>query len=133
MHTKTKPATARELAVAKRGFEQWRGSRNRGRRIPEGLWRLAAEAASIHGVYSTARRLRLNPTKLKEWVQRFAQGQVSEDGPGFVELPWLGAAAVAECILEAEDRVGRKLRIHLKGGATAQAASLGRMLWRDEG
>jgi hypothetical protein len=44
----------------------------------------------------------------------------------------MGAAPVPECILEAEDQVGRKLRVHLKGSATAQAASLGRMLWGSE-
>jgi hypothetical protein len=132
MQTETRPAIARELIEAKRGFDRWRRSRKRQGRIPENLWRMAAEAASIHGVHANASRLRLNSTKLKKRMQTLRQGQASEDRPRFVELPWLGAAPVPECILEAEDQAGRKLRIHLKGEATAQAASLGRMLWTGE-
>jgi hypothetical protein len=52
--------------------------------------------------------------------------------PGFVEFPWMSAAPVPECILEAEDGDGHKLRIHLKGEAISQVASLGRMLWGSE-
>ena len=122
-----------QLAEAKRGFEQWRRQGKRRGRIPEDLWEMAVEAARVHGVRATARQLRLNTTKLKKRIQPLKQDQVSEDRPDFVELPWLGAAPVPECVLEAEDRAGRKLRIHLKGAATAQAASLGDLLWRGRG
>jgi len=93
---------------------------------------MAAEAVSIHGLHATARELRLNSTRLKEQLHTLGQGQASEETPGFVELPWMGAAPVPECILEAEDGDGHKLRIHLKGEAVSQAASLGRMLWASE-
>ena len=119
------------LAQAKRNFEQWRRSRGGRERIPERLWRMAVDVAAVDGVSATARRLRLNATKLKERMQAAADGQAREEGPRFVELPFVGAAPVPECILEAEEPTGTKLRIHLKGGATAQALSLGRMLWRD--
>jgi hypothetical protein len=91
---------------------------------------MAAEAASIHGVHATARELRLNSTRFKEQLHALAQDQASEETPGFVELPWLGADPVPECILEAEDEDGSKLRIHLRNAAVSQAVSLGRMLWR---
>ena len=133
MPRKTKHPFAGQLAQAKQGFDRWRRSRKRGRRIPDRLWRMAAEAASIHGVHATARELQLNATRLKEQFRAFAQEQASEKTPGFVELPWLGAAPMAECILEAEDQAGRKLRVHLKGSATAQAVSLAPLLWRSEG
>ena len=92
---------------------------------------MAVKAATRYGVQSTARRLGLNSTRLKQWAQRLAPVEVEED-QRFVELPWPGAAPLAECILEAEDHSGRKLRIHLKGPATAQAAALGRLLWTGE-
>ena len=132
MQTKTRLATARELVEAKRGFDRWRRSRKRRKRIPEELWQMAVGAALVHGVRSTARRLRLNATELKKRMPTLTQGQASGDHPRFVELPWREAAPVPECILEAEHQAGRKLRIHLKGGATAQAAALGWMLWRGE-
>ena len=133
MGTKAIGNAGGELAEVKRGFDQWRRSRARGQEIPEPLWRLAVGAASIHGLQATARGLRLNATRLKEQMQRLAPGRASDDEPCFVELPWPGAALASECILEVEDRTGKKLRIHLKGSATAQAASLGRMLWTGEG
>ena len=143
MGTKATGTGAGELAEAKRGFDQWRRSWPRGRQIPEPLWLLAVKAAARYGVPATARRLGLNATRLQkqvqrlapvqEQVQRLAPVQVAEDPSGFVELPWPGGAPLAECILEAEEQSGRKLRIHLKGPATAQAASLGRLLWTGEG
>jgi hypothetical protein len=91
---------------------------------------MAAEAASIHGVQATARELRLNSTRLKEQLRTLTQDQAPEETPNFVEFPWRGATPVPECILEAEDGDGSKLRIHLKGEAIAQAVSIGRMLWK---
>jgi hypothetical protein len=91
---------------------------------------MAAKAAAIHGVSSTARWLGLNPVRLKQRMNAPVQDEVSQEVPHFVELPWPVAAAMPECILEAEDQLGNKLRIHLKGEATAQAVSLGRMLWK---
>ena len=128
------PAGSRagELAEVKRGFDHWRRSRQRGRQIPEPLWRMAVKAAISHGVQSTARRLGLNSTRLQKQVQRLAPAQAAEDASSFVELPWLEAAPIPECILEIEDHSGRKLCIHLKGRTTAQAASLGRLLWTGE-
>jgi hypothetical protein len=129
MRPKTKLASTGPLARAKQGFDRWRRGRKRRGRIPDRLWRMAAEAASIHGVYATARELRLNPTKLKEQLHALAPSQASHQTPHFVEIPWMGATPVPECILEAEDELGRKLRVHLKGSATAQAVSLAPMLW----
>jgi hypothetical protein len=125
MGIKATPAVAGDLAEAKRGFERWRRGGKRRGRIPEPLWQIAVDAASIHGVHTTARRLGLNATRLKEWMQTLAQGRASEGAPRFVELSWPGAALVPECILEAEDRAGRKLRIQLKGSATAQSRVAG--------
>jgi hypothetical protein len=130
MHAKTRHPSAGQLAQAKQGFDRWRRSRGRSRRIPDGLWRMAAEAASIHGVRATARELRLNATRLKAQLRSLGHDRASEKTPDFVEFPWLGATPVSECILEAEDRDGSKLHIHLKGEAIAQAVSLSRTLWK---
>ena len=122
----------RGLREAERCFNHWRRSREGRGRIPEHLWQMAVSTAAVHGVYATARRLRLNPTALKKRTLSEQKENATNDTPQFLEFPWLGTVPAAECILEAEDQAGRKLRIHLKGGATAQAFSLGRMLWRDE-
>ena len=52
-----------------RRFERWRSS-HRGRLpIPEALWASAAEAAREHGVFRTAKVLRLEYGKLKRLVE----------------------------------------------------------------
>ena len=80
MHAKTRGdrQAAGQLARAKYGFERWRQSPKRGRRIPDRLWRMAAKAASIHGLYAAARELRLNATRLKEQIRCLSQDRASE-------------------------------------------------------
>ena len=53
MGTKAAGSRAGELAEVKRGFDHWRRSRQRGRQIPEPLWRMAVNAAISHGVGRT--------------------------------------------------------------------------------
>ena len=95
---------------------------------------MAVEAAVVRGVGATARRLRLNATEAQGadasgggHQRRGRSSRVSWSGRGW------RARALPECVLEAEAPCGTKLRIHLKADGHAQAAALGRMLWRDEG
>jgi hypothetical protein len=130
MDTHSTSIAAGKLGEAKRGFDRWRRGRKPRRRIPDRLWQMAVKAAAIHGVPSTARCLGLNAARLKQRMQGSVEAMPVEQAR-FVELPWPGAVAAGECILEAEDARGGKLRIHLKGEATAQAVSLGHMLWKE--
>ena len=94
---------------------------------------MAVDAAMVGGVSFTARQLRLNPTQLRERLQATQQQATPDEQPRFVEWPFMEGAAMPECVLEAEAPGGTKLRIHLKAAATQQVATLGRMLWREEG
>jgi hypothetical protein len=133
MGTKRAGGRTERLTEADRSFTQWRRTRTRRERIPERLWRMAVDAAMVGGVSGTARRLRLNPTQLKERLQASLQQATPDEQPRFVQWPFMQGAALPECVLEAEAPCGTKLRIHLKAAATQQVATLGRMLWRDEG
>lgn len=123
------------LGPLRRHFERWRRTRPGRGRIPQMLWDAAVEAAREHGVHRTAAALRLNATALKQRVQARRIGvpraaQPEQAAPTFVELPVATAAIAPECIMEAEDGAGTKLKIHLKGGATADLVALSRALWR---
>ena len=120
------------LDEVKRRFDAWRRDHRWLGRIPNELWRLAGEAAAVHGVEATAERLLLDPSRLEAWLPRTPAVATEGEGPAFVELPSLIMGPPAECALELEDGSGRKLRILLKGPATAQALAIGRMLWRGE-
>ena len=123
---------APSLEEAKCRFDAWRRSHRWLERIPKELWRMAAETAAVHGVEATARRLLVDPARLKQWLPVAEPAAGVAEAPQFLELPPLLVGAPAECTLELEEPSGRKLRILLKGPATTQAAALGRMLWKGD-
>ena len=120
------------LAAVERRFARWRKGRGGNGRIPHELWRAAAEAAVVCGVRETASRLGLDVARLRQWTRAVGEPKAVEAPPQFVELAPLALGTTAECTLETEDAAGRKLRICLKGPATAQALQLGEMLWRGQ-
>ncbi|MCX6032039.1 MAG: hypothetical protein NT169_22425 [Chloroflexi bacterium] len=120
------------LEKAKRRFDAWRRSHRWLGRIPNELWRLAADTAALHGVEATARRLLVDPARLKQWLPVVQPAEAAADALQFLEFPPLVVGPTAECTLELEDTSGRKLRILLKGPATTQVVALGRMLWKGD-
>ena len=115
--TRTVP---RPLALATQRFEKWRSGSPARRKIPEGLWDLAATLGETYGVHRTARVLRLDYYDLKRRVEaagsKVAPG--SETATTFVEvLPH----AVGECIVEIEDSRGAKMTIRLSGSVDVVA------------
>jgi hypothetical protein len=125
------------LAEARQRFQQWRKFRGSSGRIPHELWMAAAEAAAEHGAKAVAADLDVDLGRLRHWMRSVEGGEPEGAAPAFVELPPLAnfagmadAGPAAECTLELEEPSGRKLRISLRGPATAQALELGRVLWR---
>jgi len=116
-----------------RRFERWR-SLHRGRvPIPEGLWAAAAAVAREHGVFQTAKVLRLEYGKLKRMVEAVASGVRSAAGrplgsATFLELVPPQAIGLSECLIELEGP-GGKIRIQWKGTTAPDLASLSRALW----
>jgi hypothetical protein len=146
MHTKRGIARLEEV---RREFEDWRRTRQRRTRIPEPLWRAAAEAAAVVGVYRTAKVLGINSGSLKKWVRTVATDSArvggrrraasaaaetaiatawAPTGATFLELP-PPAWAAGECTLELEEVGGAKMRVHLKGSAVPDLVALSRSFW----
>jgi len=130
-----------------RRFERWR-SAHTGHRlpIPKRLWAAAAELAREHGVFPTAKALRLEYGKLKQLVE--AAGPVARSRgakapaaaprrarstapSAFVELLTSPAAGLAECLIELEGRRG-KMRIQWKGTTAPDLGGLSRALWESK-
>jgi len=121
------------LDEAKGRFDAWRRDHRWLGRIPNELWRIAGEAAAVHGVEVTAERLLVDPSRLRQWLPSAGHAEAEGvEAPQFLELSPLVVGPPTECSLELEDRSGRKLRILLKGQATTQAVAIGRMLWRGD-
>ena len=120
-------AGLQELA---RQFEEWRSSHSGRRPIPEALWMRAADLAREHGVFRTAKVLRLDFGKLKRQMAP-AQAQakaVSCPPPAFVEFLPPQTTAACECVIEVEGPRGR-MRIEWKGTTSPDLCGLSRALW----
>jgi len=119
-------AAGRTLAAVRREFERWRHDPARTGRIPEALWRAAAEIAREHGVSKTARALGLDyyalEKRLRSSPRRAPRG-------AFVELSWPALAPGPDSRLELEDGRGARLRVELRGAARTDIESLARVLW----
>jgi hypothetical protein len=127
-------------------FEQWRSAHTGRLPIPERLWWAATELAREHGVFHTAKALHLDYGKLKQLLEAASpgvKGQVkrapvsrwgrarSTAPPTFVELRAPRSGSFLECRVELEGPRGR-MRIELKGIATAELVALRRALWDGE-
>jgi len=120
-----------------RRFERWRSS-HRGRLpIPGGLWASAAAVAREHGVFQTAKVLRLEYGKLKRMVEAAPSGVRPAAGrplapATFLELvspPGVSSGpGLSECLIELEGPRG-KIRIQWKATTAPDLASLSRALW----
>ncbi len=120
------------LSDVRRQFERWRRSRKRGTRIPETLWRAAAEAGQEHGVSKTAQALRLDYYALKKRVESAPEVRpavASAKEVKFLEIPLGAASGRPECVLEFEDGQGARLRVELQGAALAELETVARSLW----
>ena len=89
-------------------FEQWRGAHAGRLPIPERLWAAAVELAREHGVFHTARALRLEYSKLKRSLESASPAAKSRRTKGRRGARRGGARSFAP--LRVPDRVGRATR-----------------------
>ena len=121
---------ADELKQLKRRFEEFRGTQTRRGRLPETLWKEAAESAKRYGLNPVAQALRLDYSRLKQRIaatssrERGKQKREKHAAPAFVE--WIGSApgGGTDCHMEVESQRGGKLRLELKSIRAAELAEL---------
>jgi len=117
-----------EIEEARQQFENWRGERKRGERIPANLWATAVELAKQHGVWPTAKALHLDHSGLK---RRVRNDEGDEKSSAFVELIPQGGMLYS-CAVEMEDGRGARMRVELKGAAV-DVTALSRTFWSERG
>ena len=129
MATKTQSEIPVGMERIYRRFERWRKS-HRGRLpIPAPLWAPAAEVAREHGVFHTAKVLRLEYGKWKRMVESAVPVRRAVRPPAkFIELVTPKAVGLTECVIELEGPRG-KMRIQWKGATAPDLAGLSRALW----
>ena len=129
MRNQKEPGKA--LRRAMRRFEVWRRSPSRGRRIPEKLWELAAEAAREEGVSAAAHGLGLDYSALKGRLKKKRAPKPARPRPKaeFIEVPQAVLPSGPLCAVEVQDGTGRRLRVEYRNVKAAEVASMARMLW----
>jgi hypothetical protein len=113
----------------------WRRSQAGRARLPESLWRAAAELACSQGPSTVARTLRLDYSKLRERVAASAPAGVvapacrvealgARRRPDFVEvkLPARATGSTRESVVELADGTGARMRLRVSGDPTTLVA-----------
>jgi hypothetical protein len=130
-----------------RRFERWRNAHTGRLPIPERLWTAAAELAQKHGVFPTAKALRLEYGKLKERAEAASAAAKrrrvkvrtrvrrhmpsSTSPPTFVELMAPRPGSLPSAVVELEGARGR-MKIEFKGVVSSELVALSRALWDGE-
>jgi len=133
MTDKTAPELPDGMRRIYRRLERWRSSHETRLPIPPALWASAAAAAREHGVFRTAKILRLEYAKLKRLAESAAPVKRRVASPTkFLELvaPAVGpsGSGLSECVIELEGPRG-KMRVQWKGVIPPDLAGLSRALW----
>ncbi len=125
----TDSSTSLGLEDARRRIARWRDTRPyRGAPMPAALWRAAIALARQHGLYPTARALRLDYGSLKKRRDAAGAGRVSS--PTFVELPAARPTGLGSCVIDLEAPRGGRMRIEVTGVTVADLVTLTQGAWR---
>ena len=116
------------LEQTRRRITRWRETRtHRGAPMPAALWAASIALARQHGLYATARTLRVDYGSLKKRLGTAEAGRVPS--PAFVELPAARPTGLGPCVIDLEGRRGRRLRIEVTGVTVADLVTLTQVAW----
>ncbi|TMQ48337.1 MAG: hypothetical protein E6K72_13185 [Candidatus Eisenbacteria bacterium] len=117
------------LQQTRQRIARWRDTRtHRGAPMPTTLWAAAVALARQHGLYTTARTLRIDYGSLKKRLDPTGRGRVPS--PAFVELPTAARpTGLGPCVIDLEASRGRRLRIEVTGVTMADLVMLTQVAW----
>ena len=95
--------------------------------MPAALWAAAVVLARQHGLYPTARALRLDYGALKKRLDAAGAGRAPL--PAFVELPAARPTGLGPCVIKLEAPRGRRMRIEVTGVTVADLVTLTQGAW----
>lgn len=125
--------TAPRLNKVKSAFEDWRTTKEKGKRIPEHLWEEAAALYPEFSISKISTTLSLSYINLKQRIEKKIgenSSNKSEPFPGFVELDFsANSQSIAECVVEMEDGNGSKMRMCFRGKTDFDLLELGKSFW----
>jgi hypothetical protein len=131
MASKNYPTPRPSLSEVKEQFKIWRRTRKSPRPIPEKLWQAAVSLTATHCLSQISKELVLDYNALKRRVTTRKKNTAAKMSPaGFIELNLEPPAAVSECIVEMQDNLGAKMRMHIRGKTEFDPIQLAQAFWR---
>ena len=133
MVPKNYPTPRLAISEVKEQFKTWRRTRKSPRPIPEELWAAAVSLTADHSISQISKELVLDYSVLKKRVSIKKKAIAAKmSPPGFIELNLEPQAAVSECIVEMQDILGAKMRMHFRGKTDFDLLELAKVFWRKE-
>jgi len=121
------------LSEVKEQFKIWRRTRKSPRPIPEKLWQAAVGLTATHSISQISKELVLDYSALKKRVPIKKKSTADKTSPpGFIELNLEPPAAVSECMVEMQDTLGGKMRMHFRGKPDFDLLELAKAFWRKQ-
>ena len=130
MTQKKHPVARKSLSEVKEQFKIWRRTRKSPRPIPEKLWQAAVSLTATHSISQISKELVVDYSSLKKRVPtKKKDSTASMSPPGFIELNLEPPATVSECIVEMQDNLGAKMRMHIRGKTDFDLLELTKAFW----
>lgn len=107
-------------------FEQWRHSRDKRKAIPAALWEAAASLYPAYSLHRISRALRLNHTKLKQYVQGPSPDLPMPTAEAFIELGFVKPAPACQYSVEMQHQNGARMTMQV---ASQDLLKLARLFW----
>ena len=118
------------ISEVKEQFKIWRRTRKSPRPIPEKLWAAAVSLTAKHSISQISKELVLDYTALKKRVPIKKKDSAASMSPsGFIEVNLEPPATVSECIVEMQDILGAKMRMHFRGKTDFDLLELAKAFW----
>ena len=130
-HTEQTRSGSTRLDDTRRRVERWRETRpHQHASMPPTLWDAAVAAARQHGLYRTARALRVDYGALKKHLEAAAGAAAARSSTTFVELAPSGPTSPRGCVIEIDGPHGT-LRVRLGDLALRDIVAMAHLVWDD--
>jgi len=132
MPRKNPPTPEQLLSEVKDQFRKWRRTRKSPRPMPEELWQAAVSLSANHSISQISRELIIDYSTLKKRAQNKKKKAVAKVScPDFIELDIAAPPrTIPECVIELEDSLGAKMRMHIKNKTDIEFLEFVKAFWR---
>ena len=117
----------------KEQFKIWRRTRKSPRPIPDKLWHAAVSLTATHSISKISKELVVDYSTLKKRVRIKKKSTANKtSAPSFIDLNLEPPATVSECMVEMQNILGAKMRMHFRGKPDFDLLELAKVFWRKQ-